>query len=305
MYSKAMPIKITTTLLLLLFGAHSALAETPAYQILSYPFGNRSAAMGGTRAVDPSGTIDANGNPASSSFINTLQGQVGFVSHLVGIKGYSASTVLPVERHRLSAELIYFDYGLFDKTDVYGNTSSTFGYHELASSLGYAFVFSDKIRLGGRLGRFQRLADGGSSSDLFYDVGAIYHNAEDSLTVGLYLAALPLGNPSETFPSQLRIGSSKILSHLPLRLNIDGVYGFNELLQIALGGELLIHPAFRVRVGISSTRFDLQTGVNQSDFIAGLSAGFALDYEGVLFEMAGQSFGAAGWINQLSIVYQF
>lgn len=283
--------------------ASAALAETPSHQLLTYPFSNRSAAMGGSGAVDASGNIDIHGNPASASFIEGLQGQVGFVNHLVGIQGFAAGGVLPMERHRISAELIYFDYGIFNKTDIVGNSQGTFGYHELAAALGYAFKFSEGIRLGGRVGRFARLADGNSDGEFYYDLGGVYHDQEDSLTVGVYLASVALGESEEAFPTQLHIGSSKILSHLPLRLNLEGIYGFNEQISLVLGAEILIHPNFRVRLGMNSNRFDLQTGVTESDFIAGASGGFAIEWQGMLIESATQSFGAAGWISQISIGY--
>jgi len=281
-----------------------ALAETPSYQLLTYPFSNRSASMGGGRAVDASGHVDIQGNPASTTFITGLQGQTGYVSHLVGIQGYAAGGVLPMERHRIMGEFTYFDYGLFDKTDVAGNTHGTFGYHELAMSLGYAFTFSEKLRLGARTGRFTRVADGSTTGDFYYELGGVYHDQEDSLTIGLYLASLPLGESAEPMPTRLHIGSSKILSHLPLRLNLEGIYGFDERLGFSLGGEILIHPAFRIRLGVNSTRFDLQTGVTESDFVAGASGGFAIDWQGMLIESAVVSLGAAGWVNQISIAYK-
>ncbi|MCF7922024.1 MAG: hypothetical protein K9M55_04915 [Candidatus Marinimicrobia bacterium] len=281
-----------------------ALAETPSHQLLTYPFSNRSAAMGGSRSVDPSGQIDIQGNPASASFVQGLQGQVGFVNHLVGIQGFSAAGLLPLERHRISAELIYFDYGLFDKTDIVGTNQGTFGYHELAAALGYAFKFSEGIRLGGRVGRFTRVADGSTGGDFYYDLGGVYHNQEDSLTIGVYLASVALGENDESFPTQLHIGSSKILSHLPLRLNLEGIYDFNDQIRFALGGEILLHRNFRVRLGVNSNRFDLQTGVTESDFIAGTTGGFAIDWQGMLIESATQSFGAAGWVSQISIAYR-
>lgn len=294
---------ITKSIFSFLLLAEILLAETPSHQLLTYPFSNRSAAMGGSGAVDASGNIDIHGNPASASFIEGLQGQVGFVNHLVGIQGFAAGGVLPMERHRISAELIYFDYGIFNKTDIVGNSQGTFGYHELAAALGYAFKFSEGIRLGGRVGRFARLADGNSDGEFYYDLGGVYHDQEDSLTVGVYLASVALGESEEAFPTQLHIGSSKILSHLPLRLNLEGIYGFNEQISLVLGAEILIHPNFRVRLGMNSNRFDLQTGVTESDFIAGASGGFAIEWQGMLIESATQSFGAAGWISQISIGY--
>ena len=292
----------TTFGLLLIFSV--AFAETPSHQLLTYPFSNRSAAMGGSRAVDASGNFDIQGNPASASFVEGLQGQVGFVKHLVGIQGFATGGVLPLERHRITAELVYFDYGTFDKTDIVGNSQGTFGYHDLATALGYAFKFSEGIRLGGRVGRYTRVADGNTRGEFYYDLGGVYHNQEDSLTVGIYLASVSMGESAEGFPTQLHIGSSKILSHLPLRLNLEGIYGFHEQISFTLGGEVLIHPNFRIRLGINSNRFDLQTGVTESDFIAGASGGFAIDWQGMLIESATQSFGAAGWISQISIAYR-
>jgi len=303
MYTRTMNKHFIKAALLLLIMVTSIFPETPSYQLLSYTFSNRSAAMGGGRSVDPSGNFDIQGNPASASFVNHIQGQVNYVKHLVGIKGYSAGGVLPMERHRLTGEFIYFDYGIFNKTDIYGSNQGSFGYHELATTLGYAFKFSEIIRLGGKVGRFQRVADGNSGGDFYYDLGAIYHKEIDSLTIGLYLTSVGFAEPEEDFPTQLRIGTSKILSHLPLRLNLEGIYGFNDLLRFAVGAEVLIHESFKVRLGMNTNRFDLQTGVTESDFIAGASAGFIIDWQGILIESATQNFGAAGWVSQVSLAY--
>lgn len=302
MYLKVMPL--LKTILSLLVISTSVVAQTASYQILTFPFGSRSAAMGDTRAADPSGSLDINSNPANTSFIERTQSQASYINHLVGIKGYAVMGALPMDRHRLSGEVIYFDYGLFDETDVSGNTLSTFGFHELSSAFGYSFVFSETIRMGGRLGSYQRFADGDSQSDLYYDLGAIYHDDEDSLTVGLYIASVGVGDSHETFPTELRLGSSKILSHLPLRLNVEGVYALEDRFHFSAGGEILIHPRLRVRLGIHSNRFDLQTGVTASDFIAGSTGGLVLVWDDFQIDMAAQSFGAAGWINQLTIAFQ-
>ncbi len=304
MYIKVIHSQKFKSVLFLVCFVTVGLAETPSYQLLTYPFSSRAAAMGGSRAADASGHYETQGNPAGTSFINKLQGQIGLVNHLVGIQGYSAGGVIPMERHRLSAEVIYFDYGTFTKTDVDGNSGSTFGYHELASTLGYAFTFSEIIRLGGRIGRYQRVADSQSQGDFYYDLGAIYHSEMDSLTVGIYLASIGLGKTAETFPTQLHIGSSKILSHLPLRLNLEGIYNFDEQIHFALGAEIFMHPVFTIRLGLNSNRFDLQTGVTESDFIAGGTAGFAILWQGMVIESATQSLGAAGWVSQMSISYQ-
>lgn len=303
MYTKVMDNQRNKITLLLLLMVSAIYAETPSYQLLNFPFSSRSAAMGGGRAVDPSGNMDIQGNPANTSFVEEIQIQTGYINHVVDIKGYSMGGVLPLERHRLSVETIYFDYGDFDRTSITGVNEGTFGVQESSTALGYAFQFSESIRLGTRVGIFQQTGDSRSISDSYYDLGAVYHKELDSLTIGVFLASAPLGASEEQFPTQLRVGSSKILSHLPLRLNLEGIYDFENRLRFAVGAEILIHPSFKVRLGINSNRFDLQTGISESDFTAGTSAGFAFNWHGIMIESATQSFGALGWISQMGVSY--
>ncbi|MCF7807358.1 MAG: hypothetical protein K9M49_01675 [Candidatus Marinimicrobia bacterium] len=296
--------QLLKTILLSGFLVQVGMAETPSYQILNYPFSSRSAAMGGGRAIDPTGGMDIQGNPAGMTFADKLSIQTGYVNHLVGIKGYSAGGLLPLQRHRLSLETTFFDYGQFDATSLTGVTTGAFGYQEMSVALGYAFKFSETMSLGTRIGHYTRTVDLESNSDFYYDVGAVYNQEADSLSVGVYLAATPLGDSQEPMPRQLRVGSSKVLSHLPLRLNLEGIYAFDEQLRLALGAEVLLHPSFRLRLGVNSNRFDFQTGVNESDFVAGASAGFVIDWHGILIESATQSFGGIGWVSQMSLSYQ-
>jgi len=282
----------------------SVLAETPSYQILNYPFSSRSASMGGGRSVDPGVGLDIQGNPAGLTFSRRSLIQAGVVNHLVGIKGYSAAGMIPLERHRLSIESVLFDYGEFKETSVTGVNTGSFGFQELSLGLAYAFEFSKYISLGTRVGHYSRTVDAESSADMYYDIGGVYHKQEDSLSVGIFLSASPLGESQETMPRQLRLGSSKVLSHLPLRLNVEGIYAFDKKLRFALGAEVLLHPSFRLRLGLNSNRFDFQTGVSESDFVAGAAGGFVVDWNGILIESATQSFGGIGWVSQMSLSYR-
>lgn len=304
MYWKVMKNQLLKTILLSGLLVQIGWAETPSYQILNYPFSSRSASMGGARAVDPTGSLDIQGNPAGMTFADHSSVQAGYVNHLVGIKGYSAGGLIPFQRHRLSLETTFFDYGQFNATSVTGVTTGTFGYQELSLALAYAFKFSNSMSLGTRVGHYTRTVDVDSNSDFYYDVGAVYHKEADSLSIGVYLAASPLGDSQEAMPRHLRVGSSKVLSHLPLRLNLEGIYAFDEELRLALGAEILLHPSFRVRLGVNSNRFDFQTGVSESDFVAGASGGFVIDWNGLLIESATQSFGGIGWVSQMSVSYK-
>lgn len=295
---------LSKSLLALLIATGSSHAETPSYHLLTYPFSVRAAAMGGTMAAHDADAIDVNANPAAYSFTQTIQAQAGFVNHLAGIQGFTTAGVLPLEAHRLFGEVVYFDYGLFNGADEFGKNTGTFGYHEIAFQAGYAYSFSEQIRLGARLGLYQRVADGMTHSRSFTDVGAMYHSAEDSLTLGVMVSNLSVDDSGESTPATLRLGSSKVLTYLPLKLNLDAEYRDEEDWLIAIGGEVLVHPQFRLRLGINTRRFDLQTAVTREDFLAGGSLGFIISWQGIVFESAIQSFGAAGTVSQLSLAYQ-
>ena len=82
---------------------------------------------------------------------------------------------------------------------------------------------------------------------------------EDSPDVGEFMVSNLSWKKEEATPTALRVGSSKILTYLPLRSILMQNTGTQEDWLIAIGGEVLIHPQFRLRLGINTRRFDLQT----------------------------------------------
>lgn len=301
MYKRVIQARISTIFLVLVLLVGTAIADTPGLQLLHFPFSPRSAAMGGTRAASPTQSTDINGNPAGLAFQSHLQGQASVVNHLVGIKGYGLQGLIPLEAHTLAGDLIYFDYGIFERTDETGTTDGTFGFHELSTTFSYAYRWRESMAAGARVGRFLRVADGASEDLFYYDLGLVYSSDQDSLIVGLMVLAIPLGDSGEALPSQVRVGTSKVLEHLPVRLNLEGGYAFSDRYDLALGAEILIHPSFQLRMGVNSNRVGLQTDVTSGDFVAGASYGFAFRFKGMRIEMANQSFGDAGWVNQMSL----
>ncbi len=286
-------------LLLLLFAPASS--RTPAFQVLTYPFSSRAAGMGGTSVAYTGKYLEMGTNPAALVYQSGFQGQASTVQHLAGIRGYGTSLSLPLGVHRFGGEVRYFNYGLFTHSDEFGQTSSTFGFHEIAAQAAYAYSISPRIHLGTRMGFVQRVADGQNHSQGVLDLGFIFNRQEDSLSIGVVAENLPLGPETEILPTRVRLGSSKVLTYLPLRLNLEAEYEQGGTWTLALGGEILIHPAFALRLGLDSNRFDLQTAVSKQDFLAGFSGGFVVQHRGILLEMAVHSLGAAGTVSQLGI----
>ena len=106
---------------------------------------------------------------------------------------------------------------------------------------------------------------------------------------------------ADELPTTLVVGTSTQLQYLPARINLDGRYDIQKHWFLATGIDFSLNNYLNLRLGINSNRFDLQTNVLRSDFIAGGTGGFSLKVKNFLFELAFQSFGGAGVIQQMSL----
>lgn len=295
-------MRITLGLLLLIIsGSETLPAATSGYHLLTFPFSTRSAAMGGTYAGAGDGQFQVFTNPASAALTNGFQAFTGSVRHLAGIQGIGLGGVLPVEQHRFFGEATYFNYGIFDRTDEHNTQTGTFGFHELYVGGGYAGDILPKFALGGRLGVYTVVADSETRQTLVSSVGGMYHYRNDSTTIGIALMNFGSKSGSDELPVTLVVGGSQQLMYLPARIHLDAQMNRQQQWRVALGAELFVHENFTLRAGLNSNRFDQQTSVLRSDFIAGGTAGFGLKIKQLLFEFALQSFGGAGTVQQMSL----
>lgn len=286
---------------LLVVSTKSLMAATPSYGLLTYPFNTRSAAMGGTYASDGDHQFQLFTNPASVALTQNLHAQAGSVRHLAGIQGVGLGGVLPVERHRFFGEATYFNHGLFDRTDETNTVTGTFGFHELYIGGGYAIDILPHFALGGRTGLYYLAVDNESRQAWVSSAGGMYHTRDDSTTIGIALMNFGADHGADELPTTVAVGGSQRLMYLPARINIDAQINQQKRWRIAVGGEFFLHDNFTLRLGMNSNRFDLQTNILRSDFIAGGTAGFGLTLNNLLFEFALQSFGGAGTIQQMSL----
>ncbi len=292
--------QITPLILGLLIYRVPIWAATSGYQILTYPFSTRVAAMGGTFAADGTQRFQVLTNPASVALSNGIQGQAGTVRHLAGIQGFALGGMLPVEQHRFFGEAAYFNYGTFDKTDVNNNHLGTFGFDELYAGGGYATELFPHFAFGGRTGLYRQQADHKIEQKWISALGGMYHRRNDSLIVGAAIMNFGQKSGVNELPTMIVIGTSTKLQYLPARINIDGQYNLQQQWKLAAGAEFFVNNNLTLRLGLNSNRFDLQTNVLRSDFIAGATAGMGLRVKNFLFELALQSFGGAGIVQQMS-----
>lgn len=293
----------TQTLLgfLLIIGSTVVMAATPSYHLLTYPFNTRSAGMGGTYVADGDHQFQLFTNPASVALTESFQMQAGSVRHLAEIQGIGLGGVLPIEQHRFFGEATYFNYGTFDQRDETNTQTGTFGFNELYIGGGYATDVLPHIAFGGRTGLYYLSVDNETRQSWVSSIGGMYHFRDDSTTIGVVLMNAGTSSGSDELPTTLAVGGSQRLMYLPARINVDAQINQQKQWRVAIGGELFFNDYLTARVGLNTNRFDLQTNVLRTDFIAGGTAGFSLNIRNLLFEFAMQSFGGAGIVQQMSL----
>ncbi|MCF7801291.1 MAG: PorV/PorQ family protein [Candidatus Marinimicrobia bacterium] len=294
-------LRITFGFLVLFLGMETLPAATSGYHLLTFPFSTRSAGMGGTYAAASPDQFQLFTNPAAAALTTGFQAFTGSVRHLADIQGVGLGGVVPVEQHRFFGEAIYFNYGTFDRTDEHNTQTGTFGFHELYVGGGYALDILRQFALGGRLGVYSVVVDNETQQTLVSSVGGMYHVRNDSTTIGIALMNFGANQGADELPTTLVVGGSQQLMYLPARIHLDAQMNRQQQWRVAVGGELFVQENFSLRAGLNSNRFDLQTNVLRSDFIAGGTAGFSLTMKKLSFEFALQSFGGAGVVQQMSL----
>ncbi|HEY5564018.1 MAG TPA: hypothetical protein VIL33_00415, partial [Rhodothermia bacterium] len=115
----------------------------------------------------------------------------------------------------------------------------------------------------------------------------------------------------DDLPLDLRVGISKRLTHLPLHLTImgynlhdfggsEGSFADDVLEHIAIGGEFILGPAFRLRIGYNHRRHqDLKTDSRLD--LAGIGLGFGLNVNRFGFDYAYNDWSSLGGIHHLTV----
>lgn len=292
--------------------------EKPAYDFLRVDPSARSSALSGafeTTIEDPNVIFY---NPAGLSTINKKMVSAGFGKYLLDINFGSLSYAMKYKDIGwFGVGIKYFSYGEFDYADEEGNTFGTFGAHDLMLSVGYSNIMYEKIKYGINIKFIQsKIADYGSTA-IAADFGFMYQLPVQELTVGLSINNLGQQMNSyidtkEKLPLDVRIGISKKLEHLPLKVNVSFAKlneSTEKLIQhlkaFAIGGEFTFSQNFIVRIGYSNEkRQDLKLGTSLG--IAGFSGGIGLKFaDKYSIDYSLNSMGKIGSTHRFNVGYTF
>ena len=292
--------------------------ERPAFDFLRVDPTARSSALAGafeTYTDDPNVIFY---NPAGLSTLSKKQVSATFGKYLLDINFGTASFAMKYKDVGwFGAGVKYFNYGQFFYTDENGVTSGTFHANDIMFSAGYSNLIYDMVNYGINVKYIVSQIAEYQSSAIAFDLGLLYMVPDQDLNIALavdnYGQQLSAYISSkEKLPLDVRIGVSKKLEHLPLRLSLslsnlnDNTFKFldvKRLKSFAIGGEFYLSDYVSARIGYNNeNRQDLQLGssIGITGFSAGLGIKFADKYK---FDYSLNSFGKVGSTHRFNVGY--
>jgi hypothetical protein len=292
--------------------------ERPAYDFLKVDPSARASALAGafeTYTEDPNVIFY---NPAGLSTSDKKLISAGFGKYLLDINFGSAAFQMKYKNAGwFGVGIKYFNYGTFDLADEEGNTSGTFNASDLMFSLGYSNFMYDKINFGINVKFIYSSIAEYKSTAAAMDFGFLYIIPEERINLALSVNNLGLqinsyAESKERLPLDVRIGLSKQLEHLPLKISFS-LNNINESKEkfiqhfksFSIGGEIAFSDNVSARIGYNNERRqDLKLGTSLG--IAGFSAGIGIKVaDKYKFDYSLNSFGKVGSMHRFNLGYSF
>jgi len=309
---------IITVALTFAFAKLTYSQDRPAYDFLRVDPSARASALAGafeTYTDDPNIIFY---NPAGLSTITRKQVSAAFGKYLLDINFGAASFGMNYKDIGwFGVGVKYFNYGSFNYTDENGVASGTFGANDVMVALGYSNYLYEVVNYGVNAKFIYSNIAEYKSAAVAFDLGLMYLIPAEQISIGLSLNNFGSQLSSyidtkEKLPLDLRMGFSKKLEHLPLRLSVS-LTNINEkrdkfiqyFKSFSLGGEFTFSENVLARIGYSNERRqDLKLGSSLG--IAGFSAGIGIRFlERYSFDYSLNSLGKVGATHRFNLGYSF
>ncbi len=289
------------------------------YEFLRIDVSPRAAALAGSYVsnsddpnvifYNPAGINNLEGMPVSFSYVKYLSG-LG-----INLAGFSMSKDFE-GIGRFATGISYINYGNFEGKDEYGTDTKDFSVGEVAFLVGYGNSLDENFYYGANAKFIYSSFAEVSSSALAVDLGLQYVFPEQLINIGF--SVLNIGgqlssyfNTKEDLPLDMRIGISKRLEHLPLRLylsfnklNDDNGKFSDRFKTFTVGAEFNLSKVLRLRLGYDNEkRKEMKIGTTAG--LAGFNIGVGAVISGYNFDYAYSSWGEIGSLNRIGISTTF
>ncbi|MBP7206011.1 MAG: PorV/PorQ family protein [Candidatus Cloacimonetes bacterium] len=291
-------------------------AGTTGFASLKNVYSARAVAMGQSLTGETGNPDGIHFNPASIIKIDGNELGSTFTSAFVGSQGGQLQFLWPKDRFTAwGFALKYVNMGRMERTEVDQNgdlvsTGETFGASNIVASASLAKYISDAIDLGGTLKVIYDQIDNSSATAAILDLGLIHHPVNDRIKVGVSLRNIgfQLTTYSDTagrekLPFTMAAGITYLFNpRLMGSLDVSKATGENILAKAGVEYELT--PAFDLRGGFRTNASDGYNGGTFA-FLSGLSLGAGWKWNKYRIDYGVSSYGDLGWINQISLNYEF
>ncbi len=195
-----------------------------AYRFLELPYSSHTAALGGANvALELDGINGAMSNPALLSENTDNELALNYTSYLSGVSMGSVAYGKNIKGNLLGVGVQFMDYGEFDGTDEYNQSTGTFTAKDFALNFLYAKVLDEKWTAGLNFKPIFSNYESYSSFGLAVDLGLSYVDTENNLSAGLVFANIgqqvtAYEDEILSLPFNVVASFSKKFNHAPIRL---------------------------------------------------------------------------------------
>lgn len=289
---------------------------TTTFEFLKTQYSARGAAMANNLLAVKG---DVNGmfiNPAVLASIQDPQWSINYADHLLDFQAGQLAYTRRLEKFgTVAIGLLYFNYGNFEETNVFGElTGREFSASEfslaasLANTLGEGFDYGVNVKF------IYSSLDNYSASGFAIDAGLFYtapylSGAQFGFSISNlgFLLSNYTSASNDKLPLYVRFGFAKRLAHLPLLftvslndLTLKTGDSMDILKRFSLGGEFDISKVVKLRLGYDN-------GINrdvkplEGRSFGGLSAGLGIYWKSFRLDYAFSTYGDLGTLNRLGI----
>lgn len=305
--------------------------EASGYGYLELPVSARGWALGGTciSVVEPEMSL-AEQNPAL--LCPEMAGQMVLsYTRLMGDAnmGYAGYAGRFLDEGGWSVGMRFIDYGDFQGYDEWGNATGGFGVKDMSLQGAVGYPINERLRIGAQMKFLYSSYESYSAFAMGVDVGLNYY---DEATGNAYSATLTnLGGQfkalyeerKEDLPTQLNLGWSHELQHLPLCVSVTG-YHLLDWDHDFVDGSGVVHSYKNAELLFNHLIFGLEWTaldhfwlaasynyrnqrrfIGQGGILRGVGLGAGIHFRQMDFQLAYATLNASGGTLSMQFDYRF
>lgn len=257
-------------------------------------------------------------NPAALNNLDSVKIGTNYMSYFDGFNGGSVFILVPSkaidenmsENFGFGAGVQYLGKFNIPRRDSEGNSLGEFSAGNLLLALGGGVYLNPQLNLGLNMKFLTENLDDRNASAIAFDIALEHQTTNENLVLGVIvknigkqLSYYTSDEYEEKMPLTGVAGFSYDFNGRAF-LNLDIVKPFNDdNIYWSTGFEFMWNDYLTLRGGFKPEFEDWKTG--DSDFMAGMSFGFGINWQRYNFDFGLESFGDLGFVNLIGIKYNF